>query len=394
MERKLKILYIANLITFFGSAFLFIPISKNFSIYFGVGMSWAMVYFIMRSPPVFLSRVYSSLANKYGLIVLLKYSQLLSVLASFVLLAGVYYEMNLLAIIGFILVTSFSLTLRSMYPSLLNLITKDKTMLLKSLADWKIVLYSAYIVGTGLGGLLYNYISINLFVVFDAATFFISFLLWAYASRDIDKHLMLSTQVKWSLKQFSKAFFLPLNLVIFFKKICYGFINPMFAVILFEKFHQSTAKFGIYFCLMACVGVVASKIGGRIKVSYNFCLITSFFESLFAILYLIANSVFLSVTCLLLAVFFMVLADISVQTLYLNKYKKEGSNNLSSIFDAVTNGGQLVGFGVFMIISHLNVFVISTASVTFFGIVALILITLAKFDKNIFDESEFLKKVA
>ncbi|MBU1918862.1 hypothetical protein KKF63_12120, partial [bacterium] len=79
MERKLKILYIANLITFFGSAFLFIPISKNFSIYFGVGMSWAMVYFIMRSPPVFLSRVYSSLANKYGLIVLLKYSQLLSV---------------------------------------------------------------------------------------------------------------------------------------------------------------------------------------------------------------------------------------------------------------------------------------------------------------------------
>ncbi|MBU0506279.1 MAG: hypothetical protein ABII18_06550 [bacterium] len=135
MERKLKILYIANLITLFGTYFLFIPISKNFSLYFGIGTSWAIVFFIMRAPPVFLSRVYARCANKYGVNETIGKAQFLSMIASVLLLAGVYFNIQAIALLGFAFVCIFSLTLRTLYPYYLNIINKTKEIMLINKLD-------------------------------------------------------------------------------------------------------------------------------------------------------------------------------------------------------------------------------------------------------------------
>ncbi|MFH1357615.1 MAG: hypothetical protein ABII18_10855 [bacterium] len=393
MERKLKILYFANLITIFGSAFLFIPISKNFSIYFGVGMSWAMVYFIMRSPPVFLSRVYANAANKFGLTKTITYSQLFAMLSSIVLLVGVYYKINLLAIVGFALVCSFSLTLRTLYPSLLNLLSENKKSLQKHIADWQTVIFGAAILGIGIGGVLYEYCSMIVFVLVDLVTFLTAFLIWYFTTRLIKGSISNIKTESWSLAQFVQLVALPLNLVIFFKKLAYGFINPMMAVIFLEKFELSTATFSLLFSTTIIFSIIASRTARHIKISYNYCLLFSVVELALGTYFIVSNYLVLSVICFFMSSFFMVFADVNTETLYLGRFKKKGSNNLASMFSAMRNGGQLVGFVVFMIVAEgsFNLFLVSAISVITCCILSLLFISLSKYGFIYFKEELILK---
>lgn len=385
-SRKLKLLTYANLITLFGSAFVFIPISKNFSTYFGIGVSWALVYFIMRSPPVFFARLYANLANKYGLAQTLTYAQLCSVSASVILLIGVYFGLNYLAIFGFVLVCSFSLALRTLYPSFLNLVSVGQDELKRNIADWQSIIFGSAVFGIGIGGVMYDYFSIELFVLVDLLTFVIAYLIWSYVAKDLGGFFLKVGTQKTSFSEFTRLAVLPLNIVIFFKKLAYGFINPIAAVIFLEKFGLSTATFSLLFSSSVLFSLLSSRVAKRISISYNNCLFFSAIEIGLAVTFILSTSMILCVVSFFMADFFMVLADVNTETLYLDKYSKEFSNNLASVFSALRNGGQLMGY--FVIIFLNPAYVVSTGlyGVIMCGLLASIGIMLAKHRFSLVDD--------
>lgn len=347
-------IYFAVATTIFGTSFVFIPISKNFSQYLGIGTSWALVLFIMQAPIIFLSKKSAELANNYGVSKVIMCSEIFAGLSSILLLSGIYYNNLFLTVVGLILVSIFSKQVVLLFPSYLNLLSATEQDIQKYISNWKTIRYTGMLMGYVCGGILYEHIVIESFIFVDMCTFIVAAILWFIFSKKGIGYDKIKQTPFWSTKEFVMTFFKKYNLFIFIKKFLYGIFNPLMAVIMLEKLNGGTAKLGFLYVVICIASLIGSSVAKRLSKFYVHNIVFTIIETIAMIIAVFSSSIMLFYLAMGVCSISMAISDTCTITLYLAPEEKNKSNYLTSIHTTTITIAMLIGFLFFIILSSFS----------------------------------------
>ena len=352
---SIKILHFANLITMFGSNILKIPFSFFLAEEFGVGSGFALFIIIQMLPIVLFSASYSKVAQKFGIFKTIQYSQGLSILLGAALCMSLFFDLTIASVFILFLLNTTSSCLKVLFPGLLKEYNQEDGQKINStkkhLADWSIISNLALVCAIMLGGLLKDYISLQLFICLDVITFIVSYLFWVKVG-DTLCHSTYSIVQNFHLKTYVKFSFLPINQMSFFRSVAYGVFNSFIPVIIVTKNGLDSKVLGLIYLYMGVVSIFGSVMAKKIKhMPWNLMRYLVSLELL-----IMASTIYFSGFYHYIAlVFFLLLLtcfnQINLHSELLNHCGTKNSSMAAAAYSMVTQWGVLLSFLIYFFFS-------------------------------------------
>jgi hypothetical protein len=345
MEARVTLIFAANVVALFGTSLNVIPLGHFFAAKFGVGLGWTIILLLSKLPFVLLAPLVTRLAERYGTYRVILHSQWLAALAWG--LAGVTFYLGWLDVTAMFIALSFCLAtpLPALFPAFLNVLATSTGMAQTSFSNWQIAKFVAVVGALGLGGYLYGYFSLTVFLLAQGAGFLISFLAWKVRAElaRMRADPPLSRNFGFVLQSFVAT---P-NLANVFRKAMYGTLQPLLPVFILNEFGSTNTVLGNLYLSLGIAAILGSQLAKRMRLFVPVLITLCLSEGVLILSGFLSDRLLLFFAFLSIAVALMSMVNVGLQTLYLSSQPKSESNWLSSVFEGSSNLGLILGYVIY-----------------------------------------------